>query len=147
MYPNRAVRIFPCLMCWTPDVKCPNYVFLKRSICVDCEFGENEQIASQVHETLVRYLLDKYSEKEGITYEKINAYITSAREVNVDNILTMALDYIFRNFGELYHAVCDAVETARDRGPVRWTPGNLVERLERVKKEQEWGQRGGYMDE
>ncbi|KAM0299640.1 hypothetical protein ACHAPM_007687 [Fusarium culmorum] len=111
------------------------------------QFGENEQIASQVHETLVRYLLDNYSEKEGITYEKINAYITSAREVNVDNILTMALDYIFRNFGELYHAVCDAVETARDRGPAQWTPGNLAERLERVKKEQEWEQRGGYMDE
>ncbi|KAF0643953.1 hypothetical protein FPSE5266_11885 [Fusarium pseudograminearum] len=111
------------------------------------QFGENEQIASQVHETLVRYLLDKYSEKEGITYERINAYIRSAREVNVDNILTMALDYIFRNFGELYHTVCDAVEMARDRGPARWTPDNLAERLERVKKEQEWEQRGGYMDE
>ncbi|KAJ4008599.1 hypothetical protein NW752_009717 [Fusarium irregulare] len=152
MYPNRAVRIFPCLMCWTPEVKCPNYVFLKRSICVDCErmsrqYGENEQIASHVHETLVRYLLDKYSERDGITYEKINAYIESAKEVNVDNLLTVALDYIFRNFSELYHAVCDAVEIARDRGPIQWTPDNLAERLERVKAEQEWDQKGRFLDE
>ncbi|CEI38831.1 hypothetical protein FVEN_g4640 [Fusarium venenatum] len=106
------------------------------------QYGENEQIASQVHETLVRYLLDKYSEKEGITYERINAYITSAKEVNVDNVLIVALDYIFRNFSELYHTVCDAVDMARDKGPVRWTADNLAERLERVKKEQEWEQKG-----
>ncbi|WZH44550.1 2e 6e-farnesyl diphosphate synthase [Fusarium acuminatum] len=105
------------------------------------QFGENELIASRVHETFVRYLLDKYPERDGITYEKINAYIMSAKEVNVDNLLTVALDYIFRNFSELYHSVCDAVEAARDRGPTRWTPDHLVERLERVSAEQEWEQR------
>ncbi|SPJ86793.1 uncharacterized protein FTOL_11818 [Fusarium torulosum] len=143
---NRAVRIFPCILCWAPEVKCPNYVFLKQSICIDCErmrrqFGENERVASSIHETFVRYLLDKYPERDGITYEKINAYIMSAKEVNVDNLLTVALDYIFRNFSELYHSVCDAVEAARDRGPMRWTPDHLAERLERVSAEREWEQR------
>ncbi|KAF4995519.1 hypothetical protein FGRMN_5062 [Fusarium graminum] len=104
-------------------------------------FGENELIASNVHETFVRYLLDKYPEKDGVTYEKINAYIMSAKEVNVDNLLTMALDYIFRNFREVYAAICDAVEVARDKGPVRWTPDHLTERLERVRVEREWEQR------
>ncbi|KAM0559785.1 hypothetical protein ACHAPJ_004309 [Fusarium lateritium] len=143
---NRTVRIFPCILCWTPEVKCSNYVFLNRTACVDCErlqrqFGENELIASEVHETFVRYLLDKYPERDGITYEKINAYIMRAKEVNVDNLLTVALDYIFRNFSQVYHAVCDAVEGARDRGPMRWTPNHLAERLERVRAEQEWEQR------
>lgn len=164
------VRIFPCVFCWAPEVKCPNYVFLYKSACVDCQVrraphrstnpfgmltpdrllfqrlarqpGGNELVAADVHETFVRYLLDKYSEGGGITYERINEYIFSARQVNVDNLLTVALDYIFRNFRDLYHPVCDAVEAARDRGPIQWTPVNLAERLERIRTERERQRRG-----
>jgi hypothetical protein len=35
------VRVFPCLFCWTPEVKCPNYVFLNKSACVDCQVREH----------------------------------------------------------------------------------------------------------
>ncbi|KAI8714477.1 hypothetical protein NCS52_01167500 [Fusarium sp. LHS14.1] len=161
---SEPVRTFPCLFCWTPEVKCPNYVFLNKSACVDCQVRENtltanlfnapnsdrflfqrlgrqhranELIATDVHETLVRYLLEKYSEGGGITYERINEYISSARQVNVDNLLTVTLDYIYRNFRGLYHPICDAVEAARDRGPIQWTPVNLAERLERIRTERE----------
>ncbi|KAJ4167960.1 hypothetical protein NW754_011775 [Fusarium falciforme] len=144
---SEPVRVFPCLFCWTPEVKCPNYVFLNKSACVDCQrlgrqHGGNELIATDVHETFVRYLLDKYSEGGGITYERVNEYISSARQVNVDNLLTVALDYIYRNFRGLYHLVCDAVEAARDRGPIQWTPINLAERLERIRTERERQRRG-----
>ncbi|KAJ3524504.1 hypothetical protein NM208_g12036 [Fusarium decemcellulare] len=147
MSSNRSVRIFPCLSCWTPEVKCPNYVFLNKSACVDCQrlgrqAGSNELVATDVHETFVQYLVDKHSEPDGITYERINEYIFSAKIVNVDNLLAVALDCIFRNFGEFYHAVCDAVEAARDRGPIQWTPINLAERLERIRAEQDRQRRG-----
>ncbi|CCT66090.1 uncharacterized protein FFB20_14679 [Fusarium fujikuroi] len=138
---NRVVRIFPCILCWTPEVKCPNYVFLKKSICVDCErmgrqFGDNEVKASDLHIEFAQYLLDKYREMDGITYERVNKYIEKAKKrYNVDNLLTAALDYIFRNFSEVYHAVCDALEAARDRGPMDWTHNNLTERLERLREE------------
>ncbi|SCO83292.1 uncharacterized protein FRV6_07505 [Fusarium oxysporum] len=138
---NRAVRIFPCILCWTPEVKCPNYVFLKKSICVDCErvgrqFGDNEVKASDLHIDFAQYLLDKYRDVDGITYERVNKYIEKAKKrYNVDNLLTAALDYIFRNFSEVYHAVCDALEAARDRGPMHWMHNNLTERLERLKEE------------
>ncbi|KAM5342455.1 hypothetical protein ACJ41O_013421 [Fusarium nematophilum] len=149
----RPVTLFPCLFCWTPEVKCPNYVFLSKGACVDCqrfrrEADQNELVAADVHETFVRYLIDKYSERGGITYEKINEYIYSARQVGVDNLLTVALDYIFRNFrGQVYHAVCDEVEAARDRGPVRWTPINLAERLEKIRQERERQSKGKEPDE
>lgn len=91
----------------------------------------------------MRYLLERYSERGGITYEKVNEHIARAKHVNVDDLLAAALDYIFRNFRGIYDVVCDEVEAARDRGPVRWTPVNLTERLERLGPEQQKQERRG----
>ncbi|KAK7409733.1 hypothetical protein QQX98_008114 [Neonectria punicea] len=145
---NSPVRLFPCIHCWTPEVKCTNYVFLNRSSCVDCQrarrqTGENETAAAEVHENLVRYLLERYTETDGITYEQINGRIARAKAVHVDNILTIALDYIWRNFRGIYDQVCDEVEKARDKGPQRWTPLNLTDRLEQLQKEEQQRNKGG----
>ncbi|KAI5461364.1 hypothetical protein BGZ63DRAFT_424258 [Mariannaea sp. PMI_226] len=137
---NSPVRLFPCLHCWTPDVKCPNYVFLNRSCCVDCQrlrrlASEGENAAAEAHENFVRYLLERYTDDGGVTYEQINKHIAQAKELHVDNSLTKALDYIYRNFRGIYDQVCDAVERARDEGPQRWTASNLAERLEQLQRE------------
>lgn len=91
--------------------------------------------AAEVHENFVRYLLEMYTEIDGITYERVNGHIAKARAVHVDNLLNTALDYIWRNFLGIYDKVCDELEKARDRGPQQWTPVNLSERLERWQKE------------
>ncbi|KAH6987628.1 hypothetical protein BGZ61DRAFT_585382 [Ilyonectria robusta] len=140
MSSSSPVRLFPCIHCWTPAVKCPNYVFLNRSSCVDCQSARrevrgDEMAAAEVHENFVRYLLEMYTENDGITYERVNGHIAKARAVHVDNLLNTALDYIWRNFLGIYDKVCDELEKARDRGPQQWTPVNLSERLERWQKE------------
>lgn len=85
----------------------------------------------------MRYLLNKYTETNGITYEEVNTHIARSRELLVDNSLTMALDYIYRNFPVIYYEVCDAVEMARARGPRRWSVDELMWRLEQVKRERD----------
>lgn len=93
--------------------------------------------AAEVHENFVRYLLEMYTETDGITYERVNEHIAKAKEVHVDNLLDTALEYICRNFMGIYNKVCDELEKARDKGPQQWTPLDLAERLEKWQKEEQ----------
>ncbi|KAH7152239.1 hypothetical protein B0J13DRAFT_619815 [Dactylonectria estremocensis] len=142
MSSNSPVRLFPCIQCWSPSVKCPNYVFLNRSACVDCQSARreicgDEMAAAEVHENFVRYLLEMYTEADGITYERVNEHIAKAKAAHVDNLLDTALEYICRNFMGIYDKICDELEKARDKGPQQWTPLDLAERLEQWQKEEQ----------
>ncbi|KAF4974243.1 hypothetical protein FZEAL_8823 [Fusarium zealandicum] len=146
-----CIKVFPCLSCWTPEVKCSKYVFIDKSTCVDCQklqrrVGGSQLAAADVHAALVQYLLDKHSQSGGITQQRIDEYIYSAKQVKVDNLLSVALEHISRNYRGVYGAVLDAVEAAENRETRQWTPVNLEERLERIRKEQERRRQGDDPD-
>ncbi|KAH6892289.1 hypothetical protein B0T10DRAFT_292521 [Thelonectria olida] len=139
---DSPVRLYPCIHAWTPEVKCREYVFLNRSSCVDCrqfqrKTGDIEETAAELHENFVRYLLDKYPESDGITYEEVNRHIARSKKLWVDDPLSKALDYIQRNFPTIYHNVCDSLERAWSKGPHRWSAGELAGRLEQLQREQQ----------
>lgn len=45
------VRLYPCLHCWTPEIKCREYVFLKRSVCVDCQASQRPPSPAASHKS------------------------------------------------------------------------------------------------
>jgi hypothetical protein len=82
---DSPVRLFPCIHCWTPEVRCREYVFLNRTSCVDCRVSHAPSPTASSHSlegsapvTNEIYLHSNSKEKKATLRTKRPSYTTAS---------------------------------------------------------------------